>query len=57
MGDSVFAALERMRVRGGIAYAQTWNGAHPQCEEINNIYNRCEECYIFWCSKEFCHHC
>ncbi|CAE6199710.1 unnamed protein product [Arabidopsis arenosa] len=54
MDDSIFAHLERMNVRNSTAYAQTWNGAIPECSEIHNIYNRCEECYIFRCSKEFC---
>jgi len=57
MGDSLFSALERMAVHNGTAYRLTWNGAHPSCVSIHNIYNKCEECYIFFCSKEFCRRC
>nr|AAD19779.1 hypothetical protein [Arabidopsis thaliana] len=57
MGDSLFAALERMAVRQGTTYMLTWNGAHPPYVSIHNLYNRCEEYYIFFCSKEFCRCC
>lgn len=57
MGDNVFAMLERMRVTNGTAYSRTWNCAVPECSEFHNIYNRCEECYIFWCTKESCRRC